>query len=621
MARANYLAAVGLLGLMVIDARCEPVAEVAFHPGMISAFAGSGTAGYTGDQGPALSGTFRDPSAIAIGSQAIYVADTSNHAVRRISLKDLTISTVAGTGNSGYSGDGGPASSATLSFPAGVAVDSSGNLFISDTGNNVVRKVDLSGIITTVVGTNSIGIARDPINVGDGGDARVAVLWHPSAISFDRQGHLFIADTYNNRVRKFDTEMNVITTIAGNGSAGYSGDGAIATTASLLFPCALAIDQAGNIAIADASNVIRWIDSNTGHISTIAGGGINPGTDLLGDGGPSMGASLLNPMGLSFDANGTTLFVSDSYHGLIRAIDTTTWHISLIAGMTIERQALASLGVPSSANSSPIDTSISVPAGIVADPTSGMVYFVDCGADVLWSVSFMTGSARLYVQQPGGTTTQDVALTNLGTAISNMSFAIIGNTDFSASGGTCTSQLAQGGTCQLTVSFTSHEGQNASAVLLVLDRDADFTPVVLGKISLSGQSAWAQTSECTYTLGSPSDLLPAGGAAGVSIPVTTSSSCGWSSDTDSPWIMITNTKAGTGPATISYTVGPNPTSSIRDGKLYIAGQSLSIVQLGNSVITNSPVDLPSATCSQKRESYARANGLVRRFIMEGACSR
>ena len=181
------------------------------------------------------------------------------------------ITTVAGNGSNsryGYSGDGGPAINASLNEPFGVAVDASGNLFIADSGNNVIRKVDPNGIITTVAGNYSTGESHG----GDGGAATNASLYNPCGVAVDAAGNLFIADTFNGRIRKVDTN-GIITTVAGNGTNGYSGDGGAATNASLYNPDGVAVDATGNLFIADSANGrIRKVDTN-GIITTVAGDG------------------------------------------------------------------------------------------------------------------------------------------------------------------------------------------------------------------------------------------------------------------------------------------------------------------------------------------------------------
>lgn len=202
------------------------------------------------------------------------------------------ITTLAGNGANGFSGDGGAATNATLYKPYDVAVDNVGNLFIADFYNFRVRKVDVNGTITTVAGNGSSGYS------GDGGAATNAVLFGPTRIAVDTIGSLYIADAGNNRIRKVDVN-GTITTVAGNGSAGFSGDGGAATNASLYVPYDVAVDDFGNLFIADEYNSrIRKVDAN-GIITTVAG---KSSFGYSGDGGAATNASLYNPYGVALDA-------------------------------------------------------------------------------------------------------------------------------------------------------------------------------------------------------------------------------------------------------------------------------------------------------------------------------
>jgi sugar lactone lactonase YvrE len=176
----------------------------------------------------------------------IYIADMYNHRIRKVSTSGI-ITTVAGNGTYGYSGNGGAATSAELYDPSSVAVDSSGNIFIADSNNHSIRKVSTSGIITTVAGNGTYGYS------GDSGAATSAELYDPSGVAVDSSGNIYIADVSNQRVRKVDTS-GIITTVAGNGTYGYSGDSGAATSAELNGPYGVAVDSSGNIFIADLNN-------------------------------------------------------------------------------------------------------------------------------------------------------------------------------------------------------------------------------------------------------------------------------------------------------------------------------------------------------------------------------
>ena len=197
--------------------------------GLITTVAGNGITGFSGDGGPAASASLALPQGVAVdASGGIYIADTGNHRIRKVDLTGV-ITTIAGNGAAGYSGDYGPAMSASLNSPEGVAVDSSGNIFIADTGNSRIRKINVSGAIETVAGNGTRAYS------GDGGPAISASLNSPQAIAADASGNVYIADTGNHRIRKMDAS-GLITTIAGNGTSTYAGDGGPATSAGLGSP-------------------------------------------------------------------------------------------------------------------------------------------------------------------------------------------------------------------------------------------------------------------------------------------------------------------------------------------------------------------------------------------------
>jgi len=279
--------------------------------GVISTIAGS-VLGYSGDGGSAFAAGLKYPQGIAVSSSGdIYIADMGNHVVRKIT--NGIISTIAGDGTSGYAGDGGQAISAQLADPCAIALDGNGNIFISDKNKNVVRKVDASGVITTYAGNGTSGFS------GDGGIATSAELNQPQGIFANKMGELFIADAGNNVIRKVHVNGN-ISTISGSLVAGYTGDGGQADTARLNQPVAIILDEYNNIFFSEMGNhVIRKIDAN-GIISTIAGTGTS---GYNGDGIPALTAELNNPYGISLDAIGNLYFV-DQLNQRVRILETST---------------------------------------------------------------------------------------------------------------------------------------------------------------------------------------------------------------------------------------------------------------------------------------------------------
>ena len=288
--------------------------------GTITTIAGTGEFGFSGDGGPAVEAELRSPRGVAVDSAGhVYITDTRNQRIRKIGWRG-TITTIAGTGEFGFSGDGGPAAAARLAFPHSVAVDSAGNVYITDSGNRRIRKIDSTGTITTIAGTGEFGFS------GDGGPAVEAELYDPYGVAVDSAGNVYIADTSNRRIRKIDSTGTIIT-IAGTGEFGFSGDGGQAVEAELRNPYGVAVDSAGNVYIADVSDHrIRKVDS-TGTIITIAGTGE---CCFSGDGGPAVEAELRNPYGVAVDSAGN-VYITDVSNHRIRKVD-STGTITTIAG-------------------------------------------------------------------------------------------------------------------------------------------------------------------------------------------------------------------------------------------------------------------------------------------------
>ncbi|GGG83925.1 hypothetical protein GCM10011585_29590 [Edaphobacter dinghuensis] len=264
----------------------------------------------------ATAATLAAPAQIAYDAAGnLYIADLNDNIIRKVDLAGI-VTTVAGTGEQGFSGDGGAATSAQLDSPAGVAVDAAGNIYIADTHNQRIRKVS-GGTITTIAGTGTAGFS------GDSGAATSAMLSNPSALAVDSSGNLYIADTDNHRIRKI--AGTTITTVAGNGEQGFFGDGGAATSAAIDSPNGVAVDASGNLYIGDTHNQrIRKVSGGT--ITTIAGNGTKT---FSGDNGPAASATLARPRGLSIDAQGN-IYVADSDNNRIRLIAGT--NIKTVAG-------------------------------------------------------------------------------------------------------------------------------------------------------------------------------------------------------------------------------------------------------------------------------------------------
>lgn len=324
---------------------------------VISTYAGS-TVGYSGDNGPASTAQLSSPYAVARdGAGNLYISDQLNYVVRKISPAGV-ITTVAGNNTNGYSGDNGAATNAQLSPISGIATDIAGNLYIADHNNQVIRKVDGFGIITTFAGNNTFGYS------GDGGLATNAQLANPSAIAVDALGNVYFTEESNSVVRMVNA-LGIISTVAGTGTSGYSGDGFAATNAQLNNPRGLAFDAAGNMYFSELGNdVVRKVDL-LGTISTIAGNGTS---GFAGDGGPATAALLNSPVGLSTDAS-NNLYIADVNNNVVRRIN-PTGTISTFAGNQALGGGYTGNGGPATA------AQLFAPAGQVSD-NNGNVYIAD----------------------------------------------------------------------------------------------------------------------------------------------------------------------------------------------------------------------------------------------------
>jgi uncharacterized protein (TIGR03437 family) len=295
--------------LYIADTANNVVRRASFG-GSIANFAGTGTAGSNGDGSAAASAQLNGPQGLAVDSAGIlYIADTQNHRVRKVAANGA-ISTVAGNGTAGFGGDGGSATSAQLNLPFGVAVDAAGNLYIAEFGNNRVRKVSTNGNIGTIAGNGVSGYS------GDKGQAASAQLNGPQGVAVDSAGNVYIADTGNNRVRMV-APNGVITTVAGTGAAGVSGDGGLAINALVGNPVGVATDSVGNnVYIADGSASVRKLFPS-GIITTIAGSGTR---GYSGDGGSATNARLNGPSAVATDNQGGGLYVADTLNNAVRSL-------------------------------------------------------------------------------------------------------------------------------------------------------------------------------------------------------------------------------------------------------------------------------------------------------------
>ncbi len=329
----------------------------------ISNAVGNGAAGFAGDSGKAADAQVNFPLGLAIdGSGNVYIADHLNHRIRKVAA-DGTITTVAGSDSIGSTGDDGPATSARLNFPSGVAVDGSGALYITDTMNHTIRKVVVGGNITLFAGQRGVSGFLEKDAKEEFLDAKDAQLNAPTGIAIDSAGNIYFCDTRNHRVRKIGTDGK-IQTIAGSGEKGETGDGGEAVEAKLNSPTGVAVDSAGNVYIADQMNHrIRKVDKD-GIISTVAGTGL-PG--YSGNGGLAARAQLFYPCCIALDRQGN-LFIADRTNNRVRRVDAQTGTISLAAGT-------GRFGDDFDGRAAE-QARLRFPMGLAADP-QGRIYFSD----------------------------------------------------------------------------------------------------------------------------------------------------------------------------------------------------------------------------------------------------
>ncbi|MBI4474706.1 MAG: IPT/TIG domain-containing protein, partial [Acidobacteria bacterium] len=400
--------------LLIADTFNHRIRRVHAGAGGITTIAGTGSEGFSGDRGPAVAAQLRYPQAVAVDAAGnLLIADTSNHRIRRVDAATGIITTVAGS-NQGYAGDREQAAMALLNLPVDIALDAAGNLFISDNGNHCIRRIDASGIITTFAGTGAAGASADGVRatlaqlrspagialdgksnlfIADSGNHRIrrveagtetittvagsgqqafgdgpaaaARFSSPRKIAFDREGNLLIADSSNHRIRKLSLSSNMVTTVAGTGAFDFFGDDGPAAAARLNYPEGVAVDASGNILIADTYNDrIRLVSAKTVSISTIVGIGQ---TTLLGDGGPATLATLNLPEGIAIDRAGN-LIIADTRHNKVRKVDLAAGTISTIAGT----------GQKGFAGDDELATSahLFLPSGVAVDP-EGNILVVD----------------------------------------------------------------------------------------------------------------------------------------------------------------------------------------------------------------------------------------------------
>ena len=341
-----------------------PVVTCSNHPPLtISTVAGGNGGGYSGDGGQARAAQLQYDNEVAVdGAGNVYIADKSNQRVRKVNASTGIITTVAGTGVQGYSGDGGLAVNAQLNYPGSIALDAAGNLYIADEGSYHIRKVAAStGIITTIAGTGNYGFS------GNGGLATQANMV-PWAIAADAAGNVYVTDeTY--RITKIAASTGILTTLAGNGTSGDSGDGGLAVNA-LVSGYGIAVDSSGNVYFSQiGDNVVRKITASTGVISRVAGNGGCCGA--LGDGGSAVTATLDFPNGMAVDHAGN-VYISEGLHYRVRKVAASTGIITTIAG----NGTAGSPGAAPVGDGGPATSAVVSPNNVALD-SAGNIYISD----------------------------------------------------------------------------------------------------------------------------------------------------------------------------------------------------------------------------------------------------
>ncbi len=441
--RAAIALCVAVLGVALATAAQAPI--ISLSPGdTINTIAGTGVQGFSGDGGTAISAALANPFSMAADAAGnVYIADSDNHRVRRIDTNG-NITTVAGNGEQGFFGDGGLATSASLNTPTAVAVDASGNIYIADSNNNRIRVVT-GGNISTFAGNGAAGYS------GDGGAATSASLYTPRGVAVDANGVVYIADTNNHVVRK--VSGGTISTIAGNAQQqGFYGDNGTAGSAGLDTPTGVAVDATGKVYVADSNNHrVRLLSGAT--LSTFAGNGT---AAYSGDGGAATSAAIAFPLGVSLDGMGN-IFVADSNNHVIRRVG-GTGTITTIAGEG-EQGFFGDAGGP---NAAILDT----PSGVL--PLNANVYIADLNNQRIRSTA---ATVLMFANQIVGTQSpvQTVTVTNSGNAALTLSSVAPSSPSFA---------LASSGTCG--VSFPVNVPASMSCTL-----DVVFDPLTVGLINAS----------------------------------------------------------------------------------------------------------------------------------------
>jgi len=532
--------------LYIADIANSVVWMVSASTGNISVVAGTGTSGNGAVGGQATETALSRPSGVAIDKSGdIFIADTDNGIIRKVAAQTGVITTIAGPGVSSTLGDGGPATSAYIGIADGIAFDKAGNLYIADTGTSRIRMIAANtGIISTVAGGGTAG------QLGDGGLATAAYIWSPEDIALDGANNLYILDAGNERIRNVNASTGIITTIAGNGTFGATGDGGLATAAEINVQQGIAVDGSGNVYFSNFQDTIRRVDAVTQIVTTIAGDGY---WGYGGDGGAATMAELFDPAGLAFDAVGS-LYISDSANDAVRKVKFAGPAVAPTVTLTPSASSITT------AQSSTVTVSVS---GASGNPTP-------TGSVTLTSGSYTSAPATL----SGGSATIDVPAGSLATGSDTLTATYTPDSNSTSLYSTAS------GTASLTVnpapSFTLSPSTGALSV--VQGSNNNDTITISGANGFSGSvtlSATGLPSGVTASFGTN----PATGSSVLTLTATGSSVVG-----GPVTVTITGTSGSlTASITLALTVTAGPT--------FVVGGSSSSLSIEPGATTGNTVSI------------------------------